>query len=113
MYWDLPPVEKGKVRASSASRSEEEAEDDDDNEEEPLIRSEELMGSYGSVGTPQPQKNHMSTSANAQINHITPPSCQESSEQPELSISSNNSVYQGQLWLMVWSMIVNSFILAK
>ncbi|XP_008329481.1 major facilitator superfamily domain-containing protein 8 [Cynoglossus semilaevis] len=94
MYWDLPPVEKGKVRASSASRSEEEAEDDDDNEEEPLIRSEELMGSYGSVGTPQPQKNHISTSANAQINHITPPSCQESSEQPELSISSNNSVYQ-------------------
>nr|XP_057929139.1 uncharacterized protein mfsd8l1 [Doryrhamphus excisus] len=55
LYWDLPPLEKGKdaakaphgVAENEEAMEEEEGEDND--EGKPLMRSQELAGSYGSV----------------------------------------------------------------
>lgn len=59
LYWDLPFRETGKVEESvlhggtaaedGKGREEEEEEDEDNDEEKPLITSQELVGSYGSV----------------------------------------------------------------
>ncbi|KAG7217528.1 hypothetical protein INR49_021455 [Caranx melampygus] len=81
MYWDLPPLERKKAQDSSASKSEEEeheggfAEDEEEESDEgkPLMRSQELVGSYGSVVTPSPLGDHMSAASNARPNHISPP----------------------------------------
>lgn len=81
MYWDLPPLERGKAKESSTSHSrdeegkEEEAEserglvEEDNDEEKPLMRSQELGGSYGSVVT----SNHTPAASNATPNHVSPP----------------------------------------
>lgn len=65
LYWDLPPQERGKKVESVPCCSTEtedqksrEDDDEDDNEEKPLMTSQELMGSYGSVVLPN--TNHSS-----------------------------------------------------
>ncbi|XP_029988861.1 uncharacterized protein mfsd8l1 [Sphaeramia orbicularis] len=79
MYWDLPPLEKGnakhKPKSSASSDNEqglmENAEEEGD-EGKPLMGSQELMGSYGSVVTSDPQRNHISAAAsNPSLNHIS------------------------------------------
>uniref|UniRef100_A0A3Q3FWY8 Major facilitator superfamily domain-containing protein 8-like n=1 Tax=Labrus bergylta TaxID=56723 RepID=A0A3Q3FWY8_9LABR len=52
MYWDLPPLERGKANGNSISHNrEEESEqvEEENDEEKPLMASQELGGSYGSV----------------------------------------------------------------
>ncbi|XP_034387476.1 uncharacterized protein mfsd8l1 isoform X3 [Cyclopterus lumpus] len=80
MYWDLPPLEKGKAKGSLPSQSGEEEEDDhqgivkeDNDEEKPLMGSQELGGSYGSVVTADPPGYDSSSASNATLNHISPP----------------------------------------
>lgn len=87
MYWDLPPIERGKTRESVTIRSgkhggeEEESgqgpvgEDVEEDEEEgrPLMVSQELVGSYGSVATPDPSKCSAATASNLSLNHVSPP----------------------------------------
>ncbi|XP_029004312.1 major facilitator superfamily domain-containing protein 8 [Betta splendens] len=71
MYWDLPQLERMKTRGCSTNTSREEEEDEhgpgEDDEEKPLMVSQELVGSYGAVVMPNPQRNHSGAS-----NH-TPP----------------------------------------
>lgn len=74
MYWDLPTLERGKTKESLTSQStgtetEKGLVEEDDDEEKPLMGSQELEGSYGSVVT----SNHTPTASNATLNHISPP----------------------------------------
>lgn len=75
MYWDLPPLERAKAKESSIcqSREEEESEqglvEEDNDEEKPLMASQELAGSYGSVVT----SSHTPAASNTTLNHISPP----------------------------------------
>ncbi|KAM9358374.1 major facilitator superfamily domain-containing protein 8 [Symphorus nematophorus] len=79
MYWDLPPLERGKSKESSSSQGKEEdeneqqPEEEDNEEEKPLMRSQDLMGSYGSVVTSKPPTNHTTAASNAVLSHISPP----------------------------------------
>lgn len=76
MYWDLPPREKGRAQHGSTSHSTD-AEDekglmeDGDDEEKPLIASQELAGSYGSVVTANSSIHHAATASNATTNHVS------------------------------------------
>ncbi|CAJ1060777.1 uncharacterized protein mfsd8l1 [Xyrichtys novacula] len=84
MYWDLPPQQRVKAKENSASHDKEEDREqeivEEDNEEEkPLIGSQELAGSYGSVVISPPSVNHSCSVSNAPLNHIS----HESSESPE------------------------------
>lgn len=78
MYWDLPPLEKGKAREGLSSRSRdaegEKAFVEEENEEEkPLMVSQELVGSYGSVVTSKPLGYHSPAASDAMLNHDSPP----------------------------------------
>ncbi|XP_039985666.1 uncharacterized protein mfsd8l1 [Xiphias gladius] len=80
MYWDLPPLERRKAQESSVSKSGEEEnergimeeEEEDNDEGKPLMRSHELVGSYGSVVTLNPSRNNISAASNATLNNISP-----------------------------------------
>ncbi|XP_051231896.1 uncharacterized protein mfsd8l1 [Dicentrarchus labrax] len=90
MYWDLPPLEKGKAKENSKSRSrEEESEqglvEEDNEEEKPLMVSQELVGSYGSVVTSSPPTHRTPAASNATLNHISPPLSPVPSESHESS----------------------------
>ncbi|XP_072295057.1 major facilitator superfamily domain-containing protein 8 isoform X2 [Eucyclogobius newberryi] len=71
LYWDLPPLDKScaKAKQTNGSGENEQApeEDEEDDEERPLMHSQELHGSYGSV-VPNPSSNHIGDDAN----HISP-----------------------------------------
>ncbi|XP_047442143.1 major facilitator superfamily domain-containing protein 8 [Mugil cephalus] len=90
MYWDLAPLEKGKAKNSLDSKSREEenaqglteGEEDSDEEEKPLIVSQELVGSYGSVVV---SKNHSSAAFNNISNHVSPLSSPATPETHEAS----------------------------
>ncbi|XP_076583307.1 major facilitator superfamily domain-containing protein 8 [Chaetodon auriga] len=78
MYWDLPPLERGKAKESLASQSREEKneegpEEEDNDEEKPLMGSQELVGSYGSVVAFSPPTCRSPAASNATLNHISPP----------------------------------------
>ena len=109
MYWDLPPLERGKAKESSTSKSKEmenkqglmEDEEEGDDEGKPLMASQELAGSYGSVVTPNPTRNHTSAAPHAILNDVSMPSSPvppESHEPP--SHFKNFSVTRGR-WLGV------------
>lgn len=76
MYWDLPPRERGRAQDGSTSHSTD-AEDekglmeDGEGEEKPLIASQELAGSYGSVVTSHSSIHHAPTATNATTNHVS------------------------------------------
>ncbi|XP_059196764.1 major facilitator superfamily domain-containing protein 8 [Centropristis striata] len=80
MYWDLPQLEKGKVRENSTSQRREEEEEieggpvEEDNEEEkPLMCSQELGGSYGSLVTSSQTRIDSSAASHATLDRISPP----------------------------------------
>lgn len=79
MYWDLPPMEKRKTYSVSKHNGEEIVrgfgEDEEEVEEEvkPLMTSQELVGSYGSVMTSSLCKNHRSSASHNSLNHIHSP----------------------------------------
>ncbi|XP_037326308.2 uncharacterized protein mfsd8l1 [Pungitius pungitius] len=59
MYWDLPPLEKGTAKRRLTGQTREEETDqglveEDDGEEKPLMGSQEVGGSYGSVVASNP-----------------------------------------------------------
>ncbi|TDH08620.1 hypothetical protein EPR50_G00100070 [Perca flavescens] len=86
MYWDLPPLENRKSNESSPGQSieeEEEEEDDDDDderglveedndEERPLMGSQEVGWSYGSVEVSKPPSLEVSAASNTTLNQISP-----------------------------------------
>jgi len=79
MYWDLPPLEKKKTNDNLVHKVEENAqgfaEDEEEGHEEvkPLMGSQELVGSYGSVVVTSNQcNNHDSLAFNASLNHSAP-----------------------------------------
>lgn len=78
-YWDLPTLERGKAKANSTSQSTETGDEqgpveEDDDEGKPLMESQELLGSYGSVVTSNPPAHDTPAASNAMPNHISPPS---------------------------------------
>ncbi|XP_028259334.1 uncharacterized protein mfsd8l1 isoform X2 [Parambassis ranga] len=96
MYWDLPPLEKRKTSNSLINKCREEEEEyeqrlDEDEEEKPLMVSQELVGSYGSVVTSSQLRNHTSAPSNATMNHISPPPSPVTSETQESSSPFRNS----------------------
>ncbi|XP_062306769.1 major facilitator superfamily domain-containing protein 8 [Osmerus eperlanus] len=90
MYWDIPPQETEDQSESVAEGDKEvvsrevEDMDGDDDEGKPLMGPHELLGSYGSVVTPDPQREQAAIS-NGDLSHISPPS----SPPPELDVPSN------------------------
>lgn len=78
MYWDLLPLERGKSKESSTNQSREEEDEqqhveEDDDEEKPLMGSQEVLGSYGSVVASNTPTYHSPAASNATLNHISPP----------------------------------------
>lgn len=105
MYWDLPPLERRRARESSTSKSGEEGSEqglteegeEDDDEGKPLMRSQELVGSYGSVVTPVLPGNNVSVASNSMLNHISPPPSPPPSETHESSSPFKNfSISRGR-----------------
>ncbi|XP_033820676.1 major facilitator superfamily domain-containing protein 8 [Periophthalmus magnuspinnatus] len=86
MYWDLPPLERSiaknrQTNGSSVSEQGAEEDNEDNNDEaQPLMHSQEVHGSYGSVVTPDQSSNHIC----ANTNHISPPTS-PTAESPESS----------------------------
>lgn len=105
MYWDLPPLERRKAQESSVSKSGEEEnergimeeEEEDNDEGKPLMRSHELVGSYGSVVTLNPSRNNISAASNATLNNISPhPSPRPSGAYESSSPFKNFSISRGR-----------------
>lgn len=76
MYWDLPPRVRGRAQDGSTSHSTDAQDEkglmeDGDDEEKPLIASQELAGSYGSVVTSNSSIHHAPTASNATTNHVS------------------------------------------
>lgn len=76
LYWDLPLQGRGNAEESvphgstDAEDGKGQAEEEEDTDEEkPLITSQELVGSYGSVAPPNTQ-----AASNAALNHTSLPS---------------------------------------
>ncbi|XP_054907217.1 major facilitator superfamily domain-containing protein 8 [Poeciliopsis prolifica] len=77
MYWDLPPTERRKTDNISKRHEEENVPGPSKDEEEevveeevvPLMTSQELVGSYGSVMTSSQCKNHKSDESNNLLSH--------------------------------------------
>uniref|UniRef100_A0A3P9HYD1 Major facilitator superfamily (MFS) profile domain-containing protein n=1 Tax=Oryzias latipes TaxID=8090 RepID=A0A3P9HYD1_ORYLA len=69
MYWDLPYLERRKTKDSVIHKEEEnthasvEDEEEGDEEVKPLMTSQELVGSYGSVVAPDPCRKHSHVSS--------------------------------------------------
>ncbi|KAM3876397.1 major facilitator superfamily domain-containing protein 8 [Diretmus argenteus] len=95
MYWDIPPLEKGETRESSVSgvrevegeRGPEEEEEEEEDEAKPLMAPHELLGSYGSVVTP-----NASVVSNGNLPHASPPPSPPSSESDDSSPFKNFSM---------------------
>lgn len=90
MYWDLPPLDRWKANGNPTSHNREEETDrgeaEEENEEEkPLMCSQELVGSYGSVVTTNSHLNSNCAVSNATLNHISPPLSPEPTEQTQES----------------------------
>lgn len=98
---DLPPLEKGKARDSLTRNNRQkedekglvEDEEESDEEGKPLMVSQELLGSYGSVMASSPPRN-------ATRNHIASPNSPVGSTSPVESSGAfkNFSISRGQ-WL--------------
>lgn len=107
---DLPPIEKRKARDSMTRKNQEEenekslVEDVEESDEEgkPLIVSQELMGSYGSVVASSPPRN---TTLNPNPSPHSPVSPAESS-----GVFKNFSISRGQwfTWLLLGALPVCS-----
>lgn len=80
MYWDLPPPARGKARDAPDGENEKDLVEDEADEEKPLMASQELGGSYGSVVTSSKRRCDPATSAN----HVSsdPPLLPDSDEPP-------------------------------
>ncbi|XP_021177182.2 uncharacterized protein mfsd8l1 [Fundulus heteroclitus] len=79
LYWDLPPVDRKKTLSTSQHSGEEgvdgfgEDEEDVEAEIKPLMTSQELVGSYGSVMTSSLCKKHRAAACNISPDHIHSP----------------------------------------
>ncbi|KAF3835214.1 hypothetical protein F7725_027772, partial [Dissostichus mawsoni] len=96
MYWDLPPLEKEKAkdRLRGQSKGEEDEQglvEEDNDEEKPLMGSQEIGGSYGSVVASNTAMSDPSATSNATLNHISPPLSPEPPETHESSSPSKTS----------------------
>lgn len=105
MYWDLPPLERMKTRERSTNKSREEeneqglveSEKEENDEGKPLMGSQELVGSYGSVVTSYPPRNYRSAAANATLKHTSSPPTSPPSETLESSSPFKNfSIFRGR-----------------
>lgn len=87
MYWDLPPLQRGKETLKSKcsdmvneQRTGEEAEDEDEEDEDeiedeevkPLMQSQELAGSYGSAAATESHRNVTTATPDATLNQTSP-----------------------------------------
>ncbi|KAK5907162.1 hypothetical protein CesoFtcFv8_005041 [Champsocephalus esox] len=96
MYWDLPPLEKEKakdrLRGQSKDKEDEQGLVEEDNDEEkPLMGSQEIGGSYGSVVVSNTTMSDPSATSNATLNPISPPLSPEPPETHESSSPSKTS----------------------
>ncbi|KAM9797500.1 uncharacterized protein mfsd8l1 [Syngnathus typhle] len=95
MYWDVPPLQSGKETIKSKcsdtvnkqrteeEREEAEGEEEKDEEVQPLMQSQELGGSYGSVPATDVHRNHTTETSDVTFNQI--------SSSPEPSVSHESS----------------------
>lgn len=109
MYWDLPPLERGKAKGNLTNKNKEvvdeqglvEDEEEEDDEEKPLRASQELAASYGSVVTPNSTRNHTSDSTNAMVNHTSPHASSMPPESCRPSSPLQNFSLTRGMWLRV------------
>ncbi|XP_061540748.1 major facilitator superfamily domain-containing protein 8 [Phycodurus eques] len=119
MYWDLPPLERGKDTLKKRSEmgnekriEEEEAEDEDDEEVKPLMRSQELVGSYGSVVTADSHKNHTTATSDATLNQIAPspePSVSRESSSPFKNFSLSREFLREEVVVLLAAQFITLF----
>lgn len=67
MYWDLPPPARGRPKDAPGGEKENGLVEDEGDEEKPLMASQELAGSYGSVATSSKRRRDPATS----VNHVS------------------------------------------
>ncbi|KAM9849386.1 major facilitator superfamily domain-containing protein 8 [Aulostomus maculatus] len=120
MYWDLSPPERAKESLTHKNKRREkeagpvggdeddqEEEEEEDDEGKPLMQSQDLAGSYGSVVAP----NHTATSSNATANHVSQhPSLVTSESQESSSPFKNFSISQEFLREEVVVLLAAQFI---
>ncbi|KAF1385590.1 hypothetical protein PFLUV_G00109350 [Perca fluviatilis] len=95
MYWDLPPLENREDTQSSTGQSMEEEDhehervlvEEDNDEERPLMGSQEVEGSYGSVLESKPPRLDASAASNTTLNSISESPSPELPESHESSCS--------------------------
>ncbi|KAM4629152.1 major facilitator superfamily domain-containing protein 8 [Polymixia lowei] len=105
MYWDIPPLESEEagervvsVESERGPAGEEEEEEEDD-EGKPLMSPHELLGSYGSVVTPDPPRNHTSSLSNGNLPHASPPPSPTPPGEPDESSSPFKKFNMGREFL--------------
>ncbi|XP_061636002.1 major facilitator superfamily domain-containing protein 8 isoform X2 [Phyllopteryx taeniolatus] len=119
MYWDLPPLERGKDTLKKRSEmgneqsiEKEEAEDEDDEEVKPLMRSQELVGSYGSVVTADSHKNHTTATSDATLNQVAPspePSVSRESSSPFKNFSLSREFLREEVVVLLAAQFITLF----
>lgn len=105
MYWDLPPLESGKAKERLPNHgtdveNEKGFGEEDTDEEKPLMDSQELLGSYGSVVASSPSTHHITTASNGTLSHVSPP-CTAPPDLPKSSSPSKNVCMSRGEWLAV------------
>lgn len=69
MYWDLTPPNRGRTNDASDSEDRKGPTEDEGDEEKPLMASQEVAGSYGSVATPDSSKRRCDPATS--VNHVS------------------------------------------
>lgn len=105
MYWDLPPLENGKAKERLPNHcidveNEKGLEEEDTDEEKPLMGSQELLGSYGSVVASSPSSRDITTASNGTLGHVSPPCTAPPDLHKSSSPSKNVCMSRGE-WLAV------------
>ncbi|XP_061681739.1 uncharacterized protein mfsd8l1 [Syngnathoides biaculeatus] len=117
MYWDLPPLDRGQDTFKKCSelgneKKIAEEEDEEDDEVHPLMRPQELVGSYGSVVGADLHKNHSTATSNATLNEITPfpePSVSHESSSPFTYLSLSREFLREEVLVLLTAQFITLF----
>nr|XP_061790998.1 major facilitator superfamily domain-containing protein 8-like [Nerophis lumbriciformis] len=121
MYWDLPPVERGKKTVKNKHSDivnehgieDEQANDEADDEVKPLIKSQELVGSYGSVVAADSHRNHhVAATSDSTLNQISPypePSVSPESSSPFKNFSLSREFLREEVVVLLAAQFITLF----
>lgn len=115
MYWDLPPLERniGKVKKANGTceneQITEEDNEDPNDEAQPLMYSQELHGSYGSVVMPNPSSNHISGNTNNVPQTSSPTTESQESSNPFKNFSLSREFLREEVVVLLAAQFITLF----